>query len=67
MAHSYPSLDIIFALQESDAGRHVLDMRGVRDISVSVRRRGGGCGVRGVGREAVVEGCDTGEGGGWVG
>jgi hypothetical protein len=67
MAHSYPSLDIIFALQESDAGRHVLDMRGVRDISVGVSGRGWGCGVRGVRREAVVEGCDAGEGSGWVG
>jgi hypothetical protein len=39
----------------------------VHGVAVGVGGCRRGCCVRGVGREAVVEGCDAGDGGGWIG
>lgn len=55
MAQPDPALHPIFALQEGHGGGEVVDVRGVRDVSIWIGSVGGMRGVRRVRREAIVE------------
>jgi hypothetical protein len=66
MTHANPFLHTILLTQICDASRDVVDVGWMYDVSVCIVGGGRGCWVRGVWREAVVKGCDAGDGG-WDG